>query len=880
MARKKQETEKVIVPSLFTDEQNQELTNSSSFINEEDDSNKKTKEKKVNIKDLPPLTRINPNINEGLDDYQVEERRIRGLNNVVKNENSKTILGIVLSNLFNIFNLICVSLAILLIIIKSQISDFMFVLPYSANIAIGIFQEIRSKRTIDKLSFSIMPKVKVIRNGQLYEINSENIVVDDIVIIENGQQIPADGIVRQGKFEVNEAMITGESDAVNKNVNSEVFGGSYVVSGQAKIQITEVGDNSFIQKLARQAKTYQKPQSEILKSLKRFVWTVFFLIIPIAFLLIGTSTNWFEHFYIDSSQEEIRTTVTAILGMVPSGLLLLTSIALASSVYTLSKSKVLVQELYCIEMLARVDVLCLDKTGTITDGTMKVTSIIELSESAKDTKSIIANMLYATKDNNMTSQALIDKFGIAKRCRFATVLPFSSARKYSAVTFKENETYIIGAPEFIDRTIYKSIQSTVNKETRRGNRVLLLAHSNRNIIDNKISGTITPISLIIIQDNIRENAPDTLKYFKDNGVRCIVISGDNPITVSSIAMKAGIENGDKYIDLSTVPDEKLSEVVEKYTVFGRVTPSQKQLLVKELKARKKTVAMTGDGVNDILALREAHCSIAMASGSDAARNVSQIVLLDSDFGSMPKVVSEGRKVINNVQKSATLFITKNIFSFFLALLTIYFNIKILGDPDFVPYQYPLTPTQLIIIDFLIVGIPSFFLTFLPNKAKISGKFLFNVFKTALPGALVILFNGILVYALSKINGDIEGNYIVQQNHIQTIITMTTSITCTLVLLRVCFPLNLFKLVLCLLMMVGVGFCIFNPTLQTYFGFEKLTITEILLIIVLAEAAYPLIWIFSLSFTSIVKKFIKKNLNYTIEVRVKKIENDTSIISNK
>lgn len=883
MARKKQETEKVIVPSLYNDENEQAIIQDNALS----DNNKK---RKIN-KNLPSLNQITPAVEEGLSDYEVEERMIRGLNNVINEKTSKTILSIVLSNIFNIFNLICVSLAVLLFIIKSELSDFMFILPYSANIAIGIFQEIRSKNTIDKLSFGIIPKVKVIRNGNLYEINSENIVVDDILILENGQQIPADGIVRQGKFEVNEAMITGESDAVTKGVHSEVYGGSYVVSGQAKIQVTNVGDNSFIQKLAKQAKTYQKPQSEILKSLKRFVWTVFFLIIPISILLIGTSTNWFQNFNIDGNKEEIRTTVTAVLGMVPSGLLLLTSIALASSVYTLSKSKVLVQELYCIEMLARVDVLCLDKTGTITDGTMNVTSVIELSEKAKDTKSIISNMIYATKDNNMTSEALKNKFGVAKRFKYLTSLPFSSARKYSAVTFKENETYILGAPEFIDRNLFKSIQSTVNKETKRGNRVLLLAHSDQNIKDNKVGGNITPVSLIVIQDNIRENAPDTLNYFKENGVRCIVISGDNPVTVSSIAVKAGIENGDKYIDLSTVPDHKIGEVVDKYTVFGRVTPDQKQLLVKELKARKKTVAMTGDGVNDILALREAHCSIAMASGSEAARNVSQIVLLDSDFGSMPKVVKEGRKVINNVQKTATLFITKNIFSFFLAILTIYFNIQLWQDPEFVPYQYPLTPTQLIIIDFLIIGIPSFFLTFLPNKAKVSGKFLFNVFKTALPGALVVLFNAVIVYILSKVNGDVvkdvlpggEVTYytIVNIEHIQTIITMLTSITCVLVLLRVCFPLNLFKLVLCVFMMVGVGLCIFHPTLQSYFNFSDLTITEIFLIIILAEASYPMIWIFSLSFTSIVKKFIKEEWKWKVNFSIEKIDNKSdNIITNK
>ena len=884
MPRKKQQTEKVFVPSLFSNEQE----NSNLANNEvEEQSMKKNKLTPKQIKKLSPLTRINPNINFGLSDEQVNERIIRGLNNEVTNKNSKTITGIVLSNLFNIFNLICVSLAVLLIFIKSSLTDFMFVLPYSANIAIGIFQEVRSKKTIDKLSFSIIPKVKVLRNGEIHEINSENIVVDDIVFVENGQQIPGDGIVKEGAIEVNEAMITGESDAVSKKHGAEVFGGSYLVSGQGKIQITEVGDSTFIQKLARQAKSYQKPQSEILKSLKRFVWTIFFLIIPIAFLLIYSNTNRFLDFTLDGSKQEIRTTVTAVLGMVPSGLLLLTSIALASSVYTLSKSKVLVQELYCIEMLARVDVLCLDKTGTITDGTMKVTDVIELSEEAKDTKQIISNLIYATKDSNMTSQALIEKFGVSKRCKFVSALPFSSARKYSAFTIRNNETYVIGAPEFIDRNIYKTISTTVTKETKRGNRVLLLAKSDRNIENNMVNGHITPISLIVIQDNIRENAPDTLKFFKENGVRCIVISGDNPVTVSSIAVKAGIENGHKYIDLSTVPDNKLGEAVEKYTVFGRVSPNQKQLLVKELKARKKTVAMTGDGVNDILALREAHCSIAMASGSDASRNVSQIVLLDSDFGSMPKVVAEGRKVINNVQKSATLFITKNIFSFFLAVLTIYFNLKILGNPDYTPYQYPMSPAQLIIIDFLIVGIPSFFLTFQPNKAKISGKFLFNVFKNALPGALVVLVNAAAVYLASKWNiglytADGMEIFFVSKDHIPTIITIITSITCTLILLRVCFPLNLWKLLLCVLMMTGVGLCIFNTGIQNLFNleFQPLYAQEIVGILFLSAISYPLIWMFSLSFTTVVKKFIKKNINYTIELRVKKIENDNSVIYNK
>ena len=837
-------------------------------VPKDEPKDKEPKDKPINIMEEEDdgFDHINANINEGLNDEQVIYRIKEGFINEDSNSESKSILKIVLSKIFTVFNVISFAIAAIIIGLAVKdgesffdtVKDLIFLFIMFANMIIGIITEVKSKQLIDKLSFDTNSTITVIRNGNEILIPSEELVTDDIIIIKAGQKIPADGKVRSGKIEVNESLITGESVSIAKGSGASVFGGSYVVSGTSKIQITNVGERSYIQKLAKQAKSFKTVQSEIMKSLNGYIKIVGILLVPIVFVLLMQLTNYFADFHsFFNRKDDILGALAAIIGMVPSGLILLTSIALTTSVIKLAKQKVLVHELYCIENLARVDTLCLDKTGTITDGTMSVINQIMLTEEDINIKPIIANMLYVTKDSNETSLALEAKYGRSKRCKSIADLPFSSQRKYSAVSFTENETYIIGAPEFISKELYKEHYKQINIEARKGNRVLLLAKSDQVIKNDKVSGNIQAIALIVIQDNIREGAQRTLSFFRKNDVKILVISGDNPLTVSAIARKAGVRGAQKYINMSEVKDKDIPNIVDKYVVFGRVTPSQKQLLVKALKEKGHTVAMTGDGVNDILALKEANCSIAMASGSEAARNVSQIVLTDSNFSSMPSVVAEGRKVINNIQKVATLFINKNVFSFFIVCFVIAYNFIFVMKQNATAISFPLKPSQLSLIDMLTIGFPATMLTFLPNNKPIQGRFMFNVLKNALPGALVVLFNAAVIYLVAHQNW-------INPDAVSTMITIATAATCLLVLLRVFFPINFFKVLLFFIIAVILGFLIFNDLSlaakqeEPVFYFVALGYPEAILLIALCEAAYPLISIFSLSFTKTVKKFIHEN----------------------
>ena len=831
-------------------------------VEEEEKEEKEPKEKIVNIMEDEDdgFEHINANLNDGLDDEQVILRIQEGFTNEVEDANSKSVIQICLGKIFTVFNLICFAIAAIIIALAikngtNPLGDLIFLFIMLGNVLIGIVTEVKSKKLIDQLSFDTNSTVTVVRNGNEILIPSEEIVTDDIMLIKAGQKIPADAKVRSGKIEVNESLITGESVSISKGNGATVFGGSYVVSGTAKLQITNVGKRSYIQKLAKQAKEVKIVQSEIMKSLNSYIKIVGIIIVPLLVLLFGQLTNWFNDLEFLNSQSDVLGALAAIIGMVPTGLILLTSISLTSSVVKLGKQNVLVHELYCIENLARVDTLCLDKTGTITDGTMSVINQIMLTDEDINIKQVISNMLHITKDSNETSLALEAKYGRARRCKAIADLPFSSQRKYSAVSFSEEETYIIGAPEFISKDLYKEHFKQINIEARKGNRVLLLAKSDEVIKNNKVGGNIKAIALIVIQDNIREGAHKTLSFFRRNEVKILVISGDNPLTVSAIARKAGVQGAQKYINMSEVKDKDIPKIVDKYVVFGRVTPSQKQLLVKALKEKGHTVAMTGDGVNDILALKEADCSIAMASGSEAARNVSQIVLTDSNFSSMPSVVAEGRKVINNVQKVATLFVTKNVFSFFIVCFVIATNFFMFEKVN----SFPLLPRQLSLIDTLTIGIPATLLAFLPNNKPIQGRFMFNVLKNALPGALAVLFNAVIIYFAAFYASD----YISITN-IPTMITIATAVTCLLVLLRVFLPINGFKILLFVAIGVILSVLIFGDLsraaqgLEVSFGFTKLSFPEVLLLIVLAEATYPVIQVCSLSFVKTVRKFFQEN----------------------
>ncbi len=708
--------------------------------------------------------RFDVNIEDGLNDEQVNQRILEGFSNFKPKNTSKTYGQIFFTNIFTVLNILLFVIAGFLISVGS-IKDLSFLIMISLNIIIGIIQEIRAKKQIDKLSLITSPTVKVLRNGKISEISTGEVVLDDIMILTAGKQICADSTVVSDSIEVNESMLTGESDSILKKPGDVLYSGSIVVAGNCKARVEKVGKDNYIESLTTSAKKYVKPRSELLHSLNIIIYVMSMCVIVLGCLL----------FYVQfvkngmSYRESIRKTAGAMVGMIPSGLYLCTSMALAVGVMRLARNGVLVQELYCIEMLARINVLCLDKTGTITDGTMKVKTVVEYKNyGGLSTKYIMSALLNALNDDNLTSVALKNYFGLQKRLKTLGTIPFSSKRKLSGASFDKYGTYIMGAPEFVlSKENYAKISKDVDKFAREGFRVLLLAYTDGVIVDNTLPNTeVLPMSLILIEDNIRPDAIETINYFKQSGVEVKVISGDNPTTVSMIAKRAGVDNAENFISLDGLSEQEVVRAATKYTVFGRVSPNQKRLLVKTLKEAGKTVAMTGDGVNDLLALKEADCSIAMASGSDAARNVSHLVLVDSNFACMPKVVAEGRRVINNVTKVSRLYLTKTMFSLLLAILAL------------IQGYYPISTNQLFIIDLFVIGIPSVLLVLEKNNDINKGHFLANVLKSALPGAIVIVILSLIVFLL-------KDEFSMTTTISSTLIVLAATFTCMLVLYDVC-----------------------------------------------------------------------------------------------
>jgi len=752
--------------------------------------------RKIN-KNPEKLIRYDTDPKMGLSNEIVEKRMLDNLVNYTKAKTSKSIPAILFSNIVTFFNLLTFAIAAVLISVKA-FTDLVFLGLVIVNIIIGIIQEVRAKKTIDRLSLISAPTAIVRRAGSAVEISVSEVVLDDLLLLESGKQICADSIVIEGSVEVNESLLTGESDAIVKKPGDILYSGSFVVSGKCSARVDKVGNDNYIEQLTSQAKKYKKPKSDLMFSLSWIIRVMAIIIIPIGALLfwIMYYRNGLEYVY------SIRKTAGAMIGMIPSGLFLMTSIALAVGVVRLAQRNVLVQELYCIEMLARVDCICLDKTGTITDGTMSVKNVIDYNTIAGlATKNIISAMLNALEDHNLTSVALEEKFGLGKRIKHTAAIPFSSQRKYQAITFDKYGTFILGAPEFVLKEKFNLIQKDVNKYAALGYRVLCLAHRNGEIEDGNLpSSPVEVVSMILIEDNIRPDAINTIKYFRESGVSVRVISGDNPITVSKISQRAGIERAEDYISLDGLDDSEVIKAATKYTVFGRVSPAQKKLLIKTLKESGLTVAMTGDGVNDILALKEADCSIAVASGSEAARNVSHLVLLDSNFDSMPKVVSEGRRVINNISSVASLFLTKTIFSLLLAIQALQTG------------AYPISTNQLILIDLLAIGLPSLVLVMEPNNKNVQGKFLINVIKKAMPGAIVILFISIITFSLANsLNFD--------STTLSTIIVIAATHTCMMVLFKTCKPFNTLRKFLCGLCYTLFLFCIL--TLPSFLEFRPI-----------------------------------------------------------
>lgn len=725
------------------------------------------------------IKRYSPDITLGLTNEIVTERKALGLYNHTKKKYSKSYLSIFIGNFCTFFNLLGVLVATALLLIKAPISNFFFVLIYAANIFIGLVQEIRAKKSIDKLSILANKTTKVIRNGQIFEINSTDIVLDDLFILELGNQVPTDCQIVEGEFEVNESLLTGESVAIKKGVGDTLFAGSFITSGTGKVQAIKVGKDNYVETLSAKAKKYKKPHSELMNSLNFFIKSIGIIIIPIAILLFLKSKVIFN----TSIIEAISSTSTVVIGLIPSGMFLLTSMALAVGVIKLARHNTLVQDLYSLEMLARVDTLCFDKTGTITDGRMTINQVIELTENPKySTADVISSMLSCLKDNNQTAIALYNHFGHKSIMQAEKVLSFNSARKLSAVTFTDEGTYAFGAPEFVlSKEAYSYIEAQINQYASLGLRVLLLAHSNSPIVEDSAPNDFTPLSIILITDSIREDAVETVNWFKANNVQIKVISGDNPVTVAEVSRRVGIEGADKYISLEGLTDNEVFDIADKYTVFGRVSPEQKAILVKALKTAGHTTAMTGDGVNDILALKEADCAISVASGSESARNVSHLVLMDNNFNSMPKIVYEGRRVINNVQSSSTLFLMKTMFTFLFALFTLIIpTIR----------SYPFQPSNMIILEVFVIGFPSFFLSLQANDSLVKGRFITKVLAKSLPNALMMFISVLLIWFF-KLGLSIE----IDEKTYITMSVFVLNFAGLVSLYNICKPLNIYRGVL-------------------------------------------------------------------------------------
>ena len=733
----------------------------------------------------------------GLTNEEVQERIAQGQVNNNENPNTRTYKQIILENTLTFFNFLNLVLLVFVLLVGSY-KNSMFVGIIFINTVIGIIQEIRAKKTIDKLAILTESKTVVLREGKKWKISTEKLVVDDLIFLKAGEQVPADAKILEGNLEVNESLLTGEADNLPKNPGDELFSGSFVTAGQACCQIIHVGSDNYASRITSEAKEFKRHNSELRNSLNAILKVISIIIVP-----LGAMLFYKQYYFVgDSIRDSVVNMVAAVLGMIPEGLVLLTSVALTLGALKLAQKKTLVQELYCIETLARVDTLCLDKTGTITEGTMCVESVEsyppvydEISDETSGNKTapgewnnngtessdltegsaaaeasavsaaeaiakedgssillpqeesetgakkhrqedtakireiehIMGNLLSVLKDQNATADALRARFKVAQDMELDHVIPFSSDRKYSGAAFKDAGTYLMGAAQFLFPEGNPELMEYCGSFAEEGLRVLVVAHSENVNEGTEIPEGLEPVGLLLLTDVIRAEAPDTLAYFESQGVDLKVISGDDPVTVSAIAKRAGLKNAEQYVDATTITtQEEMDEAVATYSVFGRVTPQQKQAMVKSLQAQKHTVAMTGDGVNDVLALKEADCSIAMAEGSDAAKNIANVVLLDSNFAAMPEIVNQGRRVVNNIRTAASMFLIKTIFSVLLSLITIFF-----GD------SYPFEPIQMSLISACAVGIPTFLLAQENNYEKIDHTFLRHVFMNAFPAAVTI-----------------------------------------------------------------------------------------------------------------------------------------------
>lgn len=772
---------------------------------------------------------LDADLDTGLTAEEIRLRQEGGLQNKPTEEPGKTEGQIIRENFCTFFNFVFVALAVLLVLAGSTVMNTTFLIVVVINAIIGCFQEIRAKRAVDKLSLMAAHTVKTLRSGKVKEVRFDELVRDDIVLYGPGDQISADGILREGSLFVNEALLTGEEDAVEKNPGDKLFSGSFVVSGNGKIQLTQVGDDAFATRLALEAKKNPKPaKSEMMRSLDYLIRFIGVLLIPVGMFLFYQQYRLLKLPLRGSAEA----TVAALVGMIPEGLYLLTSVALAVSAIKLTRKRVLVQDLHCVETLARVDVLCVDKTGTITEPRMEVENVIPLSHQDPEYLEQIIINLYGSEDpENETARALQEMFPGEPHYHLNRAIPFSSEYKWKGGVFAEG-AFLIGAPENILGGHFTDIQETADRWSKLGYRVLLAATYEGEPVPGELDyGRTYPEALILLNNRIRPEAPDTFRYFKEQGVCVKVISGDNPATAAEVAQRAGIPNADACVDTTTLEtNQDFLHAVDTYTVFGRVTPDKKKKLISALKFRGHTVAMTGDGVNDVLAMKEADCSIAMAGGAQAASQIARLVLLDGDFSAMPGIVAEGRRVINNIQRAAALFLVKNIFSLFLSVITLFTGLP-----------YPFAPLHLTLISALTIGVPSFFLAMEPNYTRVHGRFITTVLRRAFPGGLANITAVLAAQAVMVA-------YNLPVAEIRTVCTAILAITGLLVLFEVCRPFDKFRKLLWGAMAIALvfSFCFLRGLFQLQFGGGKMGL--IMAILLVLTPAVFLMWQAVLSWT--------------------------------
>ena len=844
-----QETEQseLLLPAVIEEKKNRDLWTTLKTIRQKFVRQKPISEEYQIPEFTSPLVRVEASPEQGLTKEQVEDRIARGAVNHAVESASKSKKEIICSNIFTYFNLIFFIIAVLLIVVGS-FRDLTFLPVIIANTAIGIFQELRSKKVLDELTILNAPKNTVLRDGREETVPAEELVLDDILLLKAGSQIPADATVVSGEVLVNEALITGEADQIQKKNGDTLLSGSFVASGECRARIEKVGKDSYVSQLTLEAKAMNDTElSEMIRSLDRLVKIVGFIILPIGIVLFSQ-----QHFINGASiRDSVTSTVAAVIGMIPEGLYLLASVALAVSVMRLAMQKVLVHNMKCIETLARVDVLCVDKTGTITDNTMSVKKVIpfrseEMPEAEEDAAAdaeqtavseeggeagpetteaeqealelAIGDFAAAMATDNITMKAIKDYFQKRSGKRPEKVYSFSSATKYSGAVFAD-ASYVLGAPEFILRDQYAAYSERIEYWGRQGYRVLVFATYEGVLDGEKLTADVRPMGMILLANPIRENAKETFAYFAEQGVKIKVISGDNPVTVSEVAKEAGIEDAEDYVDASTLTDEKaLFAAAERYTVFGRVTPDQKRQLVSAMKGRGHTVAMTGDGVNDVLALKDADCSIAMASGSDAASQVAQLVLLESDFSKMPSVVAEGRRVVNNIERTASLFLVKNIFSLFLSIFSIILMVN-----------YPLEPSQISLISMFTIGIPAFVMSLERNTDQIKGHFLSNVLFKALPGGLTdfLVVSSLYMFCME---------FRVSETDVSTSCTIILAIVGLMILYQIASPMTKYHWILWFGMATGLLYCMIF--VSRIFAITSVSKQSMMLLIVFAIVTEP------------------------------------------